>query len=253
VEGSLAPVRYAIISDIHANLEALQATLDDIADRHVAKVICLGDIVGYYPNPNECVEICRDQKFQCIRGNHDDAAVGGCGIEDFNPVAQDALRWTAENLKKENKEWIRQLPEQFFVDDYILAVHGSPWHPYAYIFSPGGAARAFTYLSMHHAKVQVCFFGHTHQRALYYSREGSIQEIERKTRFRLDKSGLYLINPGSVGQARDGRPGASYLMFDADRREMEFRHVPYDLDLTQRKVIAAGLPLMLAERLVLGI
>lgn len=252
MEGSLTPVLYAIISDIHANLEALLAILEDMGDRKIAKVICLGDIVGYYPNPNECVKICREQEFQCIRGNHDDAATGIIGIEDFNPVARDALRWTIDHLKEESKEWIRQLPELCIIEEHILAVHGSPWHPYDYIFSPGGAARAFKYLSSHHPTVNICFFGHTHQRALYYTREGSIREIVNKPRFRLEKGGVYLINPGSVGQARDGRPGASYLLFEDDLLEVEFRHVSYDLEMTRRKVIAAGLPMMLAERLVLG-
>lgn len=243
---------YAIISDIHANLEALQAVLEDIRGQSIAKVICLGDIVGYYSNPNECVKICREQEFQCIRGNHDDAAAGTIGIEDFNPVAQEALRWTIDHLEEEHKKWLRQLPEHSIIEEHLLAVHGSPWHPYDYIFSPAGAARAFTYLSMHHPAVNVCFFGHTHQRALYYTKEGNIQEIAKKTRFRLEIGGIYLINPGSIGQARDGRPGASYLLFESELMEVEYRHVPYDLELTQRKVIAAGLPLMLAERLVLG-
>ncbi|MGB9791979.1 MAG: metallophosphoesterase family protein [Thermacetogeniaceae bacterium] len=244
---------YAIISDIHANLEALLAVLDDIGKQQIARVICLGDIVGYYPNPNECVEICRNRRFQCIRGNHDDAAVGAIEIVDFNPAAQHALRWTIERLTENNKEWLRKLPEQRLIEERILAVHGSPWHPYDYIFTPGGAARAFAYLSANYPNVEICFFGHTHQRALYSAKKGKIHEVVKNTRFRLEKGGIYLINPGSVGQARDGRPGASYILFDSEQNEVEFRHVDYDIELTQRKVISAGLPLMLAERLVLGL
>ncbi len=243
---------YAVISDIHANLEALSAILEDMERLQVTNVICLGDIVGYYPNPNECVQICRSHGFLCIRGNHDDAAVGAIEITDFNPVAQHALRWTIERLTEENKEWLRRLPEQRLIDKRVLAVHGSPWHPHDYIFTPGGAARAFAYLSANHPTVEICFFGHTHQRALYYER-GKIREVAPKTRFRLEKEGIYLINPGSVGQARDGKPGASYILFDSELNEVEFRHVDYDIELTQRKVISAGLPMMLAERLVLGL
>ncbi len=245
-------MRYAVISDIHANLEALKATITDLENQQVEQIICLGDIVGYYPNPNECTELCRLHGFTCLRGNHDDAAVGIYGIEDFNPVAQAALLWTARNLKQTHKEWLLQLPDQFLVEDNFLAVHGSPWHPYAYIFSSGVASRAFSTLKSHYPRINVCFFGHTHQRALYYTGDGSIQKIEKDNKYRLGETGLYLINPGSVGQARDGKPGASYIIFDTKSIEIEFRHVPYNLDITQRKVIAAGLPLMLAERLSLG-
>ncbi|MDH7578125.1 MAG: metallophosphoesterase family protein [Bacillota bacterium] len=244
-------MRYAIISDIHANLEALQATITDLENQDVQQIICLGDIVGYYPNPNECTELCRARGFTCLRGNHDDAAVGNCGIEDFNPIAQAALRWTARNLKEVNKKWLLQLPEQF-LDDHFLAVHGSPWDPYAYIFSAGSASRAFLTLKSHYSQVNLCFFGHTHQRALYYTDEGSIHKTEGENKYRLGKTGRYLINPGSIGQARDGKPGASYLIYDAERTEIEFRHVTYNLNLTQQKVVAAGLPQMLAERLSLG-
>lgn len=245
-------MRYAVLSDIHANLEALQATITDLENQDVQEIICLGDIVGYYPNPNECTELCRARGFVCLRGNHDDAAVGLCGIEDFNPIAQAALLWTARNLKENNKQWLLQLPERLLVDGNFLAVHGSPWHPYAYIFSAGSASRAFLTLKSHYPQINVCFFGHTHQRALYYTDDGCVQAGEKGSKYRLGKTGLYLINPGSIGQARDGKPGASYLIYDTEHAEIEFRHVPYDLNLTQRKVVAAGLPLMLAERLSLG-
>lgn len=244
-------MRYAIISDIHANLEALQATVKDIKNTRAEEVICLGDIVGYYPNPNECAELCRTHGFRCLRGNHDDAAVGSCGIEDFNPVAQAALRWTANELSQSNKEWLRRLPEKVRVDENVLAVHGAPWHPYAYIFFAEDTAFAFSHLRSHYSQVQICFFGHTHQKALFSSDTGPIQ-LDKKKKFQFHDPGLYLVNPGSVGQARDGRPGASYLIYDSETREIQFRHVPYDLNLTRRKVIATGLPLMLAERLALG-
>lgn len=245
-------MRYAIISDIHANLEALRAILKDLQTRQIDKVICLGDIVGYYPNPNECTAICRTRGFYCLRGNHDDAALDLCEIDDFNPVARTALIWTANNLKEENQDWLRQLPDHILVDGNFLAVHGSPWDPYAYIFSSGGALRAFSHMCARYPQIDICFFGHTHQRALYTSEKGAIREIIRGELYTLSNQGLFLINPGSVGQARDGKPGASYIIYDSKTREIEFRHVPYDISLTQRKVAAAGLPLMLAERLSLG-
>jgi predicted phosphodiesterase len=259
-------VRYAVISDIHANLEALQVVLDDIDGQNVDSVVCLGDIVGYYANPNECAELCRSRSFLCLRGNHDDAVVGICGIEDFNPIAQEALLWTECRLTSENKEWLSRLPEQALVDDRFLAVHGSPLHPYDYIFSLAGAAQAFDIMASLYPGVNICFFGHTHQRALYSYDYRTTQEFpeqgleypeqdsEQRTapEFDLTAERLYLINPGSIGQARDGKPGASYLIFDVDKNTIAYRHVPYDFNQTQRKVAAAGLPPMLAERLGLG-
>lgn len=245
-------VRYAVISDIHANLEAFQKTLEDIDSQNVDEIICLGDIVGYYPNPNECVELCKKRHIQCIRGNHDDAVTGICGIEDFNPVAQEALIWTSRHLDRANKEWLLHLPEHLVIEEKILAVHGSPWHPYAYIFSAQEAAHAFTFLQTNYPQIQVCFYGHTHQKALYYTKESSVEEVEKNRKYILGNKGLYLINPGSVGQPRDGSPGAFYAIYDSQTREIEFRHLTYDLTLTQRKVIEVGLPYMLAERLNLG-
>lgn len=245
-------MRYAIVSDIHANLEALRAVSKDIKAQRVDKIICLGDIVGYYPDPNNCTKLCRNSRFICIRGNHDDAALGICDIDDFNPIAQTALLWTAKELKQEYKDWLRELPEHLLVDDQFLAVHGSPWDPYAYIFSSGGALQAFSYLHNHHPSITLCFFGHTHQRALYTSEESAVEEIAEGTHYTLSNQGLFLINPGSVGQSRDGRPGASYIIYNSKGKEIEFRHVPYNIDLTMRKVAAAKLPLMLAERLSLG-
>lgn len=245
-------MRYAIISDIHANLEALSATLKDIKNQQVDKIICLGDVVGYYPDPNKCASLCKKSGLISIRGNHDDAALDLCPIDNFNPIAQKALLWTAEHLKQENKEWLQQLPDHLVVDDNFLAVHGSPWDPYAYIFTSAAALRSFSYMRSHYPTISICFFGHTHQRALYTSDENSVEEVIRGKEYILGNSGLFLINPGSVGQSRDGIPGASYIIYHAEERKIEFRHIPYDIETTQRKVRAAGLPMMLAERLSLG-
>jgi predicted phosphodiesterase len=249
-------MRYAIISDIHANLEAFQAALDDIDRQDVQKVVCLGDIVGYYANPDECTELCRSRGFLCLRGNHDDAVAGICGIEDFNPVAQDALLWTERHLSDGNKAWLKQLPEQALVDDLFLAVHGSPSHPYDYIFSPASASFAFDVLVSQHPRLALCFFGHTHRRALYsyeHKTARGVLEQNQSLEFRLHNDRLYLINPGSIGQARDGKPGASYLIYDGDGNTVTYRHVPYNFNLTRQKVARAGLPVMLGERLRLGL
>jgi predicted phosphodiesterase len=249
-------MRYAVISDIHANLEAFQDVLDDLSRQDVQKVVCLGDIVGYYANPNECAELCRSRGFLCVRGNHDDAVVGACGIEDFNPVAQDALVWTERHLSDSNKAWLKQLPEQALVDDLFLAVHGSPSHPYDYIFSPADASFTFDVLASQHPGLYICFFGHTHQRALYSDDGKTILEPvdqNQASEISLQEGRLYLINPGSIGQARDGNPGASYLVYDRGSNTVTYRHVPYDFNLTREKVAQAGLPALLGERLGLGL
>ncbi len=181
--------------------------------------------------------------------------VGICGIEGFNPVAQDALLWTERHLSDENKNWLRQLPEQVLVDDLFLAVHGSPSQPYDYILSLASAAYAFDALASNYPRITLCFFGHTHQRALYtydYQITQELLEEHQVSGYSLREENTYLINPGSIGQARDGKPGASYLVYDAGASEIIFRHVPYDANLTQQKVMQAGLPVMLAERLELG-
>lgn len=245
-------MRYAVISDIHANLEAFQVVLKDIETLCPDAIICLGDIVGYYPNPNECVEFCREHNISCIRGNHDDAAVGFLDTEDFNPVAKEALHWTSWQLKKENKKWLANLPEHLIFGETLLAVHGSPWHPYAYIFSEQEASKAFIHLESHFSQINVCFFGHTHQRAFYYTSKGTVTEPIKGYKYILGPQGLYLINPGSIGQPRDGIPGAYYVIYDSLTRELEFRRLEYDFRLTQEKTRAAGLPAMLAERLALG-
>jgi predicted phosphodiesterase len=249
-------MRYAIISDIHANLEAFLAVLDDLDQQNVQQVVCLGDIIGYYADPDECTELCRQRGFLCLRGNHDDAVTGLCGIEDFNPVAQDALLWTGRHLSDSNKAWLEQLPEQVVADNLFLAVHGSPTHPYDYIFSPDDASLAFNVLTARQPRLAICFFGHTHQRAVY-SRDckaaRDVAEQNLSSPFRLQSDRMYLINPGSIGQARDGKPGASYLIYDCEHDMVTFRHVPYDFTMTQQKVARAGLPAMLAERLGLGL
>ncbi len=249
-------MRYAVISDIHANLEAFQAVLDDLARQDVQKVVCLGDTVGYYANPNECTDLCRSLGFLCLRGNHDDAVIGVCGIEDFNPVAQNALLWTERQLSDNNKAWLQQLPQQVTVDDLFLAVHGSPGHPYDYIFTPADASLTFDIMVSQHPQLAICFFGHTHQRALYCD-DGMMNleslEHDRPSAISLQEGRLYLINPGSIGQARDGNPGASYLVYDGNSNSVTYRRVPYDFNLTQEKIARAGLPAMLGERLGLGL
>lgn len=241
-------MKYAIISDVHGNLEALEAVIADMRDQHVDKAVCLGDLVGYYPNPAECLRAIRSWSIQCIGGNHDRAVTGKIPLEDFNPAAREALYWTREHLGEDDLRWLASLPEELVVDGCFLMVHGAPGDPDAYLFLADEAELALQILAERYSGIRLCFYGHTHQRAVWSWPSCSLGD-----EIHLEQHGLYLINPGSVGQARDGIPGASYLTFDAEAGQINFRRLAYPYHVTQQKVRGAGLPLLLAERLAVGV
>lgn len=243
-------MRYAVLSDIHGNLEALEAVVRDMTAHHIAHAICLGDLVGYYANPNECLDLIRTWPGVFIRGNHDRAVLGHVDIAEFNTVAREALEWTWAVLRPDHRQWLSTLPDELEVDSSLVVVHGAPGDPDAYIFTPAEAEAAMAAFRQRYPHRTVCFYGHTHQRAVWAW--PPVQEPEA-TEVYLAPTGVYLVNPGSVGQSRDGVPGASYSWFDADTRMLVCRRVPYDYQVTQEKVRAAGLPAFLAERLATGI
>lgn len=244
---------YAVISDIHSNLEALTAVLEKIDSIGVDEVLCLGDLVGYNSNPNECVEIVRKRGIRSVVGNHD---VRACGLKepyDFNDIAREAILWTRKALKGENLGFLKGLPERIYLrDGRGVAVHGALVDGTdTYILSPWIALRNFEEMKGSPDLPHLCFFGHTHVRITYQYLEGRVitrfdQEIA------LDPKGLYLINPGSVGQPRDRDPRASFLIYDTRRETVTFHRVPYDIDLCYRKIVEAGLPKKLGERLKAG-
>jgi diadenosine tetraphosphatase ApaH/serine/threonine PP2A family protein phosphatase len=238
-------LRYGIISDIHANLEAFRSVLAEIDGGDIDRVICLGDIVGYGADPNECVEIIRERGFTSLIGNHDAAACGLYEPVDFNPAARDAVLWTREKLSERNREFLAALPEKARIDGFIV-VHGSPSDPDKYILSIYDAAPEFKLLE----DTGLCFFGHTHVSVFYSLDKGRITE-SRARGFQLREGAMYLVNPGSVGQPRDRDPRASFLIYD-DRGNVEFRRVEYSIEGAQKKIIDSGLDRFLAERLSYG-
>ncbi|HVY55868.1 MAG TPA: metallophosphoesterase family protein [Thermodesulfobacteriota bacterium] len=238
-------MRYAIISDIHANLEALLAVLDEIDKCGADCVICLGDIVGYGASPNECVEVIKERQILSLTGNHDKAACGLTEPIDFNPLARRAVLWTREALTPGNREFLRSLPEEGTAGDFMI-VHGAPSDPDRYILSEYDAEEEFPLLGDH----RLCFFGHTHVRILY-SLSGEGVGVSRDERVRLLGGASCLVNPGSVGQPRDRDPRAAFLIYD-DRGEVEFRRVAYPIETAMKKIIESGLDRFLAERLSLG-
>lgn len=244
-------MRYLIISDIHANLEALEAVLDAAAGAW-DRVLVLGDLVGYGADPNAVVDRVRAlNPLAVIRGNHDKAA---CGIDDgsnFNYVARTAAAWTHDVLTADNLEYLRGLPEgPVTIDDTVEICHGAPYDEDEYIFDGLDARRAID-----SARRPACLFGHTHLPVVFYEGAEGIEGIipeENSSTIVLRPGVRYLINCGSVGQPRDGDPRAAFAVYDAAARSLVFRRVEYPVEQAQRKIVAAGLPHSLANRLPLG-
>ena len=245
-------MRYAIISDIHSNLEALEAALELIDKERVDKILCLGDIVGYNTNPNECAEITRERGIKAIMGNHDRASCGMSEPDNFNEYAKEAVLWTREHITKENSDYLKSFKEFFLLEDKFLLVHGSPRNPDEYIFNARSAGENLQYLENNFKDASICFFGHTHVKALYCSqgKQGVVSDSEEGITFSGEET--FLVNPGSVGQPRDGDKRGSFIIFDSEKRLIRFKAVSYDIEKTASKVIRAGLPVFLAERLFVG-
>jgi diadenosine tetraphosphatase ApaH/serine/threonine PP2A family protein phosphatase len=235
------------VSDIHANVESLEAVFARIPATDA--VLCLGDVVGYGPNPNECLALVRARASRVVLGNHDVAAVDGYGIEYFNPAAKLAMEWTRSVIDPDHVAWLDGLSYEIRTDDYLL-VHGAPVDYFTYILDKKGAAQAFAATD-----APLIFVGHTHL-ADYYAlaADGSIGHAFRQSGGRLDlEPGVrYIVNVGSVGQPRDLNPDASYVTFDTEARSVVWERVPYALTRTQEKIACAHLPAVLATRLAAG-
>jgi diadenosine tetraphosphatase ApaH/serine/threonine PP2A family protein phosphatase len=250
-------LRILILSDIHANLEALEACLE--AAPPYDRVFNLGDIVGYGANPNEAVDRARALGSVFVRGNHDKACSGLMNLQDFNPVAGLAATWTRNRLSPENLAFLRELPAGPVMPvENLHCVHGSPRDEDEYVFL---AREAYSILA--HVPVPVTFFGHTHVQGAYWiddvkDTEGVVDpkysspKGRQQSPMAIEKTAAYLINPGSVGQPRDGDPRAAFALYDTDAASVTFHRVPYDIERAQKKILAAGLPDRLASRLAEG-
>ena len=249
-------MRLLVLSDIHANAEALEAVLAEAPGDAFDRLLVLGDLVGYGASPNEVVDrVCALGPDVLIRGNHDKAA---SGLEDpihFNEVAAEAARWTLRTLTPANRDRVAALVAGPVVAiDGVEVCHGTPFDEDVYLFDATEAARAFAAASQ-----PVCFFGHTHVPIVLGRRPPDDVDVVMPelgapdpTVVTLKPDRHYLVNPGSVGQPRDGDPRAAYGVFDTDTRRMELRRVAYRVDLAQEKILAAGLPPGLAKRLGVG-
>jgi predicted phosphodiesterase len=234
-------MKYAIISDLHANLEALTASLEKIDAEGADRIICLGDLVGYYANPNECVRIICTRNIKCIAGNHDRAAIGIEEPVQFVETARRAILWTKEKLTEDSVRFLGGLPLSEVIDGRFLIVHAALHpepNPHLRLTTMSEIAKSFDALIR--SGMRICFFGHTHQSVVYEQRNCMLSSISRDT-VELDPNAYYMINPGSVGQSRDRDPRASFLIFDADRQIVRFYRVAYDRASCYRKAEEAGL------------
>ena len=239
-------MRFAIISDIHSNLEAFEAVLADAHDNKCTDFVCLGDVVGYNANPHECVDRVREMDCPVVKGNHDEQASLIESSRDFNEMAEAAIQWTRDQLTAEDKNWLRNLELQGQVRDFTI-VHATLDMPgqWGYVFNNLDASASFAY-----QQTAVCFFGHTHV-PMAFIRDEDVQR-QHIDKLRIDPGKQYFINVGSVGQSRDGDWHAAYCIYHIESNMVEQRRVKYDVATAQKKIIDAGLPRLLAERLAIG-
>ncbi|HET6513695.1 MAG TPA: metallophosphoesterase family protein [Thermodesulfovibrionales bacterium] len=237
----------AVVSDVHANLEALEAVLEDIGKRSIDDIYFLGDAVGYGPDPNECVEILKKHCKILLAGNHDRAAIGMTDIEYFNEYAKKAILWTREALTERTRKTLEALPEKKDMKkENILLVHSTPKEPemWHYLLTLWDAE-----INFHYFDRRICMLGHSHQ-PFIIERLSSGEMVTYRNDAAIGKAERYIINAGSVGQPRDRDPRACYALINDDR--VSFVRVRYDIEKTQGKMHGAGLPLPLIERLAQG-
>jgi predicted phosphodiesterase len=239
--------KIAILGDIHANIDALNAVLEDAAAENVTDILCVGDVVGYNAAPNECMEIIKKHASLTVCGNHDHYCGFNESLEDFHPVAANVIEWTRRELTSENIEWLKKLPYSV-VNKNITLVHSTLDMPerWGYVFDSIEAESHLNYQN-----TQICFHGHTHVPAIF-KKQGMMVERIPAQNIRIELGKKYFINTGSVGQPRDGNPLASYCIFCPESKEVLFKRVVYDIAAAQTKIRAAGLPERLAARIERG-
>jgi diadenosine tetraphosphatase ApaH/serine/threonine PP2A family protein phosphatase len=245
---NLIPMRILVFSDIHANIIALEAVLADAGQIDAAW--CLGDLVGYGPDPNDCIKMIRTlPNLICTLGNHDAAAIGHIDLDTFNFEAQLAVYWTQENLTNESLKFLYDLPQKVIINQVTLT-HGSPCNPvWEYLLDLQTAARNFDCFS-----TPLCFVGHTHLPLAFHTHNGgdSLDWKVLETGESFQIQGRTILNPGSVGQPRDHNPLAAYAIFDPEKNTWDFHRVNYDIASIQQRIILAGLPFRHAARLSEG-
>ena len=239
-------MKIALFGDIHANWEALETVLADADEQGCDSYVCLGDVVGYNADPVKCLEKIREMGCPVVKGNHDEDAGGEHSLEMMNPTAAEALQWTRDQLSSEQREWLARMRMVRQVEDFTI-VHSTLDQPnvWNYVTNKFDAMSNFSYQF-----TQVCFHGHTHVPRVFV-RGSRVQEVTPDS-VAIEPGMKYFINAGSVGQPRDGEWKASYCIYDTDNKIVTFRRLEYDIETTQKKILDAGLPKILADRLSQG-
>ncbi len=241
-------MRYGIFSDIHSNLEALDAVSEAYRKEKIDKYLCAGDVVGYAANPKECIEKVKKLAIITVAGNHDWASVNLFSTDYFNPLAKEAVSWTEHNLDEQGRYFLEHLILVYKNEDLTM-VHATLDEPgdFNYITDGYIASRTFELL-----ETNICFVGHTHAPGVFIkSKDGRIQYQEGINIY-IKEDNKYIINVGSVGQPRDGNPKAAYCIYDTDMKNVQIKRISYDIQATGKKVIAEGLSRFLGERLLIG-
>lgn len=239
-------LKFAILGDIHGNLEALNAVLKDAEEQGVTSYICVGDIVGYNANPAECLEKLRQMDFTCVKGNHDHYCSHDESLDDFHPLAANVIDWTRNQLTADEISYLKGLKYSRIISGFTI-VHSTLDMPdkWGYVFDSLEADANFNYQS-----TSLCFHGHTHI-PVVYEKKGRVSRLEFEM-VNISLGTKYFINVGSVGQPRDGNPDSAYAVYDMKAKTVELRRVPYDIKAVQDKIHQAGLPERLASRLEAG-
>jgi len=239
-------MKYAVIADIHANLEALEVVLEDARTQNCTHYCCVGDVVGYNANPKECLDIIRNMNMPCVKGNHDEYCSSDEALDGFNPHAAEAVNWTRKQLSEEDRQWLRDMKYVRLVGSFSM-VHATLDGPqrWGYVFDKLAAAASFTYQN-----TSVCFFGHTHVPVAFI--RDSVVRGGTYSKFKVEAGRKYFVNVGSVGQSRDGVAKATYVIYDLNEQSIDLRRLDYDIPKAQKKILEAGLPPRLAERLAYG-
>ncbi|WP_084731000.1 metallophosphoesterase family protein [Microvirga vignae] len=237
-------MKVALISDIHSNLEALQATLEAISTQEVDYIVCLGDIVGYNANPTECIELLRQRNVTCVAGNHDRAVTGQITTKGFDYTAKRAVAWTRNCLSNEAVEYLAELPVELSIPNELVAVHGA-LHPKTgretvRLDSDARRRQSFEALLTHHSKARVCAFGHTHQLGIFELHNGVVQMLTGD-QVSLRNDAWYLVNPGSVGQPRTADRRSTYLILNSFQKKITAHYVDYADAIPFAKTRNAGL------------
>ncbi|MDR0307339.1 MAG: metallophosphatase family protein [Chitinispirillales bacterium] len=242
-------MKYAVISDIHGNFEALNAVLKDIKKRRADIIICLGDVVGYYSDPKSCIELVKTHAAHCVAGNHDCAAIGMTDTSCFTYYAFAAIEWTRQQLAQNEKEYLLSLPLTFERDDMFFT-HASPADPrkFTYVFPDNEDSISEVFKNLTH---HISFIGHTHWPFILL-KEADKVVLHSGSTIEIREECSYLINVGSVGQPRDYDHRSCYALYDTNKRTLTLRRVKYNYRVTQKKVRENNLPVFLAERLEKG-